>query len=319
MKKILLSLAVVALATSTITAQAQKNGQLTNVKRLTNDVEKYENPRWSPDGTKIAFTKEGYDGLYVMNANGSNKEALITSSGVGYMFQWSADSKEILVRDTRWEEQNGNIKRLHAAWAVNATSGTTTRLSYDAEYMQPAAWRYTNGVKTIAAPDTKIMKASLTPLNKTMAKSLSNNALANTSFITDFEHLYIVDAMGNKRVLNVGPSFCPTLSPDGSKVMFNQMDDICIINADGTGKKVLGRGFNASWLNNNQIIFEKTEDDGHVYTAGELYIMNIDGTNLKALTSTSNLIEMNANVSPDGNKVIFTSFTDGQIYIADLK
>lgn len=319
MKKTLLSIAVVLSATLSFTAQAQKVGKLSNVTRLTNDTEKYENPRWSPDGTKIAFTKEGYDGLYVMNANGSNKETLITSSGVGYMFQWSADGNEILVRDTRWSQESEGLKRNHAAWAVNTTTGTTTRLSYDAEYMQPAAWRYTGGVKSIVAPDTKIMKATLTPLNKSMAKSLSNNAQANTSFITDFEHLYIVDVLGNKRVLNVGPSFCPTLSPDGSKVMFNQMDDICIINIDGTGKKVLGRGFNASWLNNDQIIFEKTEDDGHVYTAGELYIMNIDGSNLKALTSTSNLIEMNANVSPDGNKVIFTSFTDGQIYIADLK
>ena len=319
MKKILLSLAVATIALPSITAQAQKVGLLSNVTRLTNDTDKYENPRWSPDGTKIAFTKEGYDCLFVMNANGSNKTTLITSSGVGYMYQWSADGNEILVRDTRWSQESEGIKRHHAAWAVNSSTGTTTRMSQDSEYMQPAAWRYTGGAKTIVAPDTKIMKANLTPLNKTMAKSLSNNTIANTSFITDFEHLYIVDATGNKRVLNEGPSFCPALSPDGKKVIFNQMDDICIINVDGTGKRALGRGFNASWLNNNQIIFEKTEDDGHVYTAGELYIMNINGSNLKALTSTSNLIEMNANVSPDGNKVIFTSFTDGQIYIADLK
>ena len=199
MKKILLVLAVAVGISPVITAQVTKSGQLTNVKRLTNDNVKYENPRWSPDGSKIAFTKEGYDGLFVMNANGSNKTSLVTSSGVGYMYQWSADSKEILVRDTRWS----GAKRLHAAWDINASSGITTRMSQDAEYMQPAAWRYTNGIKSIVAPDTKVLKANLTPMSKALASQLSNNKYANTSFIADFEHLYIVDAFGNKKVLNV--------------------------------------------------------------------------------------------------------------------
>ena len=319
MKKILLMTAALFIGGQLLVAQNTKSGVLSNVTRLTNDNVKYENPRWSPDGTKIAFTQFGYDGLYIMNANGSAKEQILSSSGVGYMFQWSADSKEILVRDTRWLETADGAMRAHAAWAVNSTNGTTTRMSEDAEYMQPAAWRYTNGVKSIVAPDTKVLKPSLTPLSKTMAKTLAGNKFINTSFITDFEHLYIVDALGNKRVLNEGPSFCPALSPDGKKVVFNQMDDICVINVDGTGKKIIGRGFNPTWVNNSQIIFEKTEDDGHEYTAGELYIMNADGNNVKALTATSNRIEMNPCISPDGSKIVFTSFTDGQIYIADLK
>lgn len=319
MKKILLMTAALVIGGQFLVAQNSKSGILSNVTRLTNDNVKYENPRWSPDGTKIAFTQFGYDGLYIMNANGSAKEQILSSSGVGYMFQWSADSKEILVRDTRWLETSDGAMRAHAAWAVNSTNGTTTRMSEDAEYMQPAAWRYTNGVKSIVAPDTKVLKPSLTPLSKTMAKTLAGNKFINTSFITDFEHLYIVDALGNKRVLNEGPSFCPALSPDGKKVVFNQMDDICVINVDGTGKKIIGRGFNPTWVNNSQIIFEKTEDDGHEYTAGELYIMNADGKNVKALTATPNLIEMNPCISPDGNKIVFTSFTNGQIYVADLK
>ena len=319
MKKILIMASAIIIGCQFLAAQNTKSGILSNVTQLTNDNVKYENPRWSPDGKKIAFTQLGYDGLYLMNANGSSKEQLLTSLGVGYMFQWSADSKEILVRDTRWLNSSEGAMRAHAVWAINPTNGITTRMTQDAEYMQPAAWRYTNGVKSIAAPDAKILKVDLTPLSNTMAKTLAADKLINTSFITDFEHLYIVDALGNKRVLNEGPSFCPALSPDGKKVVFNQMDDICVINVDGTEKKIIGRGFNPTWVNNTQIIFEKTEDDGHEYTAGELYIMSVDGNNVKALTATPNRIEMNPCISPDGNKIVFTSFTDGQIYIADLK
>jgi len=97
------------------------------------------------------------------------------------------------------------------------------------------------------------------------------------------------------------------------------MDDVCVMNIDGTGKRILGRGFNPSWANNSQIVFEKTTDDGHVYTSGELYMINVDGTNHKQLTKTGNRIEMNASVSPDGTKVAFVSFSDGQVYVADLK
>ncbi len=57
----------------------------------------YENPRWSPDGSKIAFTQLGYDGLYVMNHDGSSKTQISADSGVGYMYQWSADAQAIAV------------------------------------------------------------------------------------------------------------------------------------------------------------------------------------------------------------------------------
>ena len=127
----------------------------------------------------------------------------------------------------------------------------------------------------------------------------------------------MVDINGNKKLINAGASFCPALSPDGKKVAFNQMDDVCVMNIDGTGKVVIGRGFNPCWANNSQIVFERTTDDGHTYTSGELYLATIDGASIKQITS-SNLIEMQPQISPDGNKIVFTSFSDGQIYVADF-
>lgn len=319
MKKILF-ITVAMFLTQGASAQTLKEGKLDNVTRLTNDKTMYENPRWSPDGTMIAFTGLGYDGLYITDANASFTKQVSTDLGVGYMYYWSADSREILVRDTRWEETPSGIARYHAAWSIDL-AGQKTRLSEDAEYMQPAAWRYTvNGAKSIVLEDAKVISTpQLKALPKSTAQRVSIDPTSNVSFVVDSENLYIINNRGVKTLINEGASFCPSISPDGTKIAFNQMDDVCVMNIDGSGKKVIGRGFSPNWVNNDQIIYELTTDDGHTYTSGELYLANADGSGVKQITSTPNLIEMQPCISPDGTKVVFTSFTDGQIYIADIK
>lgn len=318
MKKGICFLTAVLIA-QVASAQTLKEGALSNVTRLTNDATRYENPRWSPDGTKISFTGEGYDGLYVMERDGSNAIRLSDASSVGYMHQWSADSREILVRDTRYVTGENGLERVHAAWALGL-DGTKTKMTSDATDMQPAAWRYTKtGAKSIAAPGAELTRTALAKVPSTVMQQAKEATKANVSFICDSENLYVVDETGNKRLINSGASFCPELSPDGRMVAFNALDDIVVMNIDGTGRRMLERGFNPSWVNDRQIVYELTTDDGHEYTSGELYIMNIDGSGKKALTSTSSMIERNPRVSPDGNKLLFTSATDGQVYSADLK
>lgn len=299
-------------------AQGLIEGRLDNVKKLTNETVRFENPRWSPDGTLISFTGEGYDGLYVMSQNGTNVRKLSDAASVGYMHQWSADSREILVRDTRWIKGTEGIDRVHAAWAIGL-NGAKVRLTSDAADMQPAAWRYDqSGAKSIVAPGVTKVQAQLQKMPTALLKT-SAVANSNVSYICDCEQLIAVDANGNQRVLNVGPSFCPATSPNGKMVAFNQNDDIIVMNLDGSGKRMLTQGFNASWVNDSQIVFERTTDNGHEYLSGELYLINVDGTGRKALTATDNRIEMNPCVSPDGKRLIFTDNIDGQVYSADLK
>ena len=319
MKRFTLTIASALLLVAT-SAQAQKTGTLSNITRLTNGTERYENPRWSPDGSKIAFTKLGYEGLLVMDADGANKKVISQGAGEGFEFKWSIDSREILVRDTRWlDKGDGLIDRAHAIWAVS-TEGKKTRMTYDDNFMQPAAWRYSaNGTKTIAAPDARIIKdVNLEAVPSALRKKAASTA-SNISYIANGERLTIVNPEGTATVIYDKPAVCAALSPNGKKIAFISEDNLLVMNIDGTGLVNLGKGFNPSWVGNSQIVFEKTTDNGHDYTSGELYIININGSGLKALTNDASKIKMNPCVSADGSKLVFTCYTDGQIYSADLK
>lgn len=300
-----------------ISAQQLKEGRLEGVKQLTNDNARYENPQWSPDGRYIAFTNYGYDNLYVMNADGSAQHRVSDKKGIGFRFQWSIDSREILGTDISRNLVAGKQVRRQAAWAFSL-DGKAERLTQDVTRMTPAAWRYTTaGVKKVMSLDAPAVER-----NEHVATAFVKRAASkanNTSFICDPEGLWVVDAQGNKKLINAGPSFCPALSPDGTRVVFNHVNNVCVMNIDGTGKRVLDRGFNPCWVGNAQVVYEQSTDDGHTYTSSDLYIIGVNGTNKKALTSTADRMEMCPAVSADGSKIVFTSYNDGQVYCATLK
>jgi Tol biopolymer transport system component len=71
-----------------------------NPQRLTYNAEVDRDPRWSPDGTKIAWTHvaNGVGKIHIMNSDGSSQRELIEGSYPS----WSPDSHQIVF--TRWAQ-----------------------------------------------------------------------------------------------------------------------------------------------------------------------------------------------------------------------
>ena len=71
----------------------------TNQTRLTNNAALDNTPRWSPDGTKIAFYSDrdsGFRQIYVMNADGSNQTRLTNNAFLDRYPAWSPDGSKIV-------------------------------------------------------------------------------------------------------------------------------------------------------------------------------------------------------------------------------
>ena len=77
----------------------------TPIKLIGGDGAIYMRPLWSPDGSKIAFTTARYQGIWIMNADGSLVQQITDEPAAGFGFEWSSDSKAILSRVAKLDKR----------------------------------------------------------------------------------------------------------------------------------------------------------------------------------------------------------------------
>ncbi|MFN8576453.1 MAG: DUF5050 domain-containing protein [Candidatus Sericytochromatia bacterium] len=79
------------------------NADGTNQTKLTENSFEDESPKWSPDGSKIAFVskRDGNSEIYVMNSDGTSSIRLTNSPTFDIMPAWSPDGSKIAFRSDR--------------------------------------------------------------------------------------------------------------------------------------------------------------------------------------------------------------------------
>ena len=136
--------------------------------------------------------------------------------------------------------------------------------------------------------------------------------------------IYVMDADGsNVTRLTEHPERDQraTWSPDGSQVAFVSQRDgsvaVWIMNANGGGARKLVEGREPSWSRDGaQIAFTSSQVDDD----DEIYVINLDGTNLRRFTSQKRYDWFPA-WTPDSNRLAFNSERAGgqELMIADVK
>ena len=174
-------------------------------------------PAWSPDGSSIAFTRDG--DIYVMDADGSNVRRLTTDAEQDYQPAWSADGSRIaFVRERT---------RTSDLYVMNA-DGSNER------------------------PLTSLF----TSVNREPAWSPDGRKIAFSSDREGLS-IYVMNADGTGvvRLTTGGRDESPAWSPDGTRIAFTRdecrrypcLPAIHVMDADGSGVRWVATGRQAAW------------------------------------------------------------------------
>jgi len=195
-----------------------------NRERLTNEKNKWDNsPTWSPDGSKIAFSREYKDTdkvwqqeIWIMNSDGSELTQIKSLKGGGPYF--TPNGKIVFHSEFKDKKSEISIADIDGSNIIQLTDN-------DAEEWHPEV-------------------------------SSDGKRIAFMSDRDGNSEIYMMDIDGSKqkRLTNNNiDDWYPSWSPDGSQLIYSSETDgirsIYMMNKDGSSvKKIIKDGSQAAWL-----------------------------------------------------------------------
>jgi TolB protein len=234
----------------------------TNKVQLTfNSVGDYS-PSLSPDGSQIAFVRDGV--LYKMNADGTNPTPVVTAVGQVVTPAWSADGR-IVYADFRGDFFTGKADLM-----VVTTAGVPER--------------------TLVAQGRYDVEPAWSPNASSVAFADGDSPLG----CCDIWRVPATGTGGSLQLVFDAPGFAgtPDWSPDGTKIAFHSGFEVYVIDASGGTPTPLTPGtdgYRPSWSpDGTRIAYQGIPSGG---TVADIWVMNADGSHKMNITNTPGIAE----------------------------
>jgi Tol biopolymer transport system component len=307
-------IALLLVMTNFVNAQPQASGA-PRVLAEPQEGSIFMNPRWSPDGKTIAFTSDLYNGLWLMNDDGTQIRLLTADEGAGFGYQWSPAGDLILARPVIIE----NRRRFHQVKVFDTRNGSYEILVDKTRSLNGLPQWTSNGsqVAMLLDQQPEFRRPQRLPMPKSVDEMpvvlALNDKLLHVQPLN--KSVSSLTSFNGRMIFNL------TQSPDGKKVAFQvQGKGLHVMDANGSNLKQLGRGEYASWLpGSGYAVVAESIDDGHYITGGELFVVDTETGIYTHITAHTNIAAHQPDVSPCGKWVVFDNPVDGKIYIMDLK
>ncbi len=272
--------------------------RLKDIQRIT-DFDGFTSPVWSPiDPKQLAFV--GSDGTYVKSMSGGSV-AKISGERARFKYIWTKDGDHLVFRE-RIDEQQLAIKALAIHTGEVNVLAQSSDLSLPQE-MRPGILQYRDS-----------------NLHKRVGVAESTPTSTNEApFAYQFnDNIFVSTADGTKQITtDAGKYFLPQLSPDGAKVLYQEISRGLYVTDLLVGTTTyLGNGDDAVWSPDSTcVVFELTRDEDDKVVGSDLYLADLHGRRTQ-LTDTTDRLEMRPAWSSDGKYIAFDA--DGAIYIATI-
>ncbi len=293
--------------------------RIASVIEVTDGSTFYMQPVWSPDGKKLAFTKSGFSGLYVRNADGSGRIQEITSADYsGYKPVWTSDSKAIVLRT-----RTGTVgQRLTC---VDVETGEVNVLVERAAHPGHPERNAYGDVMVDLDGETGF----LDPTTQTLISAdeyYSDERPSSPEVVLEIDYpndrVWVVEGDGRRRTEFPHEIVMVFLSPTKDRILVRLRDGNWYVSSfDGSVMVNLGRGASWDWSpDGRRLVYLGSIVDSHFdMIASELFVVNADGTGLTQLTDTPDQVETYPVWSPDGMKIAYSTVHTGKILVAILE
>ena len=243
--------------------------------RLTTSLAYDDQPKWSPDSSKIAFIsdRDGNFEIYTMDANGGAQTRITNNLAADGFPAWSPDGTKLAF--VRGDLRNPSTFEIYI---MNANGTAQTRLTNDGAIDGVPAWSPDGSKIVFMSGGSSVFDPNSFEIYTMSATDGSNRTRLTNNTIVDGQ---------------------PSYSPDGTKILFASGDamnpngiEIFVMNVDGSNRAQLTSntvtdGFPAWSFDGSNIVFASGSVADE--TSVELFVMNADGTKRAKLTSNSNL------------------------------